>query len=353
LTVEPRGCHVGFHAAVGLAAASIAFLSGLAAAPWSPWLHMALAGLAGGYTFPMLIYLNLATGMASGEPRRGVEGLLACSSIYASFAPPLLALASPGAAAVGVAASGGLSAVYTLMQLGKPRMRWRPFAPLLPAPPAGGFLAGIAALQAGAGVEGVAGLAAAGFTLPMIILVSPATVGSVYGRRSRRAQPLSLPAALTPVLALGLGWEAALKASLALGAVYLALLLPGAPAAARRGGARRYIAFTHASALAGSLPGLAAGGLPLIHFAYLGFAAPHALMHVLVRGGEVPFTVRPRFWPLPSPLLLAAASLARPVEPLASWILALSAFTLAALALASGSPVPPAFRREQDIRFND
>ena len=311
-----------------------------------------MAGFAGGFTFPMLIYINLVTGMAGGEPRRGLEGVLACISIYLSLAPPILALHSPLITSLGVMLSGAASAAYTALQLGRPRMAWRPFAPLLIAPPLGGVAGGLVAMAAGEELVGVASLAAAGFTLPMIMLLSPATVGSVYGVRARTAQPLSLPASASPLLAPALGWEAALRASIFIGLLYLVIILSNAPRVAGSGGARLYIVLSHAAAFTGALPGLLLSGVPLLHSAYLGFAAPHALMHVMVRGGEVPFTVRPRFWPFPSPILLAASALARPLEPLASWLLALSAFLLAMASLANREPVPPAFKREQDIRLN-
>ena len=351
---NPPSCYVGGVAALGMGLAALAFTAGIAAAPWSPSAHVALAGIAGGFTFPGLVYLSLSTSLASGEPRRGLEGLLACTAIIASLTAPLAALAKAELAPLLTLAATLSMLAYTAVQYRRPRLARRDFRYLVPVPALGGMLASLAAMAVGGGVEVLASLLAASFTLPIAIVFSPVTVGSVY-RLERRlrilAQSASLPAALSPLVALALDPLTALELALSSTIIYLAVVLLGAFRKLASPGAPRFVAVTHLSAaagVAGSLAVIVATGridyVTLAHVALLGFAAPHAFMHLLVRGGEVPFTVRRRFWPYPTPALLALASTLRPLEPGYSWILTLAALLFEAAAIAGPDPIPPAFK---------
>ncbi|MCE4611430.1 MAG: hypothetical protein F7B17_05620 [Desulfurococcales archaeon] len=354
-------CYVGGVAAVGMGLAALAFTTGIAIAPWSPGIHVALAGLAGGFTFPGLVYLSLSTSLASGEPRRGLEGLLACTAIIASLLAPLAALLEARLAPALTLTSTLSMLAYTSIQARRPRLAKRDFKRLVPVPALGGTAASIVALIEGGGVEVLASLLAGGFTLPIAIVFSPVTVGSVYRLEPRvrvLAQSASIPAALSPLAAPPLGVSAALELALACSVAYLAVMIAGALGRLFSLGAPGFVAATHISAGVGVVGGLAAitvsGRLDyvtLAHVALLGFAAPHAFMHVLVRGGEVPFTVRRRFWPYPTPAFLALASALRPLEPSYSWILVLSALLVEAAAIASLNPVPPAFKALKGSSF--
>lgn len=353
---KPPGLHVGLLAAVGMAVAAIAFLPGLLLAPWSPRIHIAMAGLAGGYVFPSMVYVTLVTVMASGSPRRGLEALVALLSVaLPGAAPPSLLAGGPLEASIALAAAAAAKLAHAALQLRRPRMRLRDFRHLVPAPPAGLLAASLAAMARGdPGVEEVAAAAFSGFTLPAIALLSPATVSSVYrpGRVGRLAsQHLSLAGIPGGLILYLYGPEAALAAGLAAALLYLAPLLPLAPSRLPAGGAPRYVAASHLSAAAAAAAGLAhtaVSGLDfiaLVHSAYAGFAGPHAVMHVTVRGGEVPLTVKPRFWPIPAPALLAFSAILRPYAPLESWLLAISSVAALLLAIASPSRVPPALRQ--------
>lgn len=355
---RPPGLHVSLLAAVGMAMAATAFALGLVLAPWSPRIHIAMAGLAGGYVFPSMVYVTLVTVMASGLPRRGLEAAIAILSVAAPAAVPLsLVVAGPLEASVVLAFGAAAKLAYAAMQLRRPRMTSRDFKHLVPAPPAGLLTASLAVIARGdPGVEEIAAAAFAGFTMPAIALLSPATVSSVYkpGRVWRLAsQHLSLAGIPGGVILYLYGPEAALAAGLVAGLLYLAPLLHMAPSRLSARGATRYIATSHLSAAVAAVAGLAhlaTSGpdfIALVHSAYAGFAGPHAVMHVTVRGGEVPLTVKPRFWPVAAPTLLALSAILRPYAPPESWLLALSAVATLALAIASPSLVPPSFRQNK------
>ncbi len=305
--------------------------------------------------FPALIFTNVVTSLASGAPRRGAEGLVACATIALLAATPLAPLA------VGVLAASALLVlamaflmVYTVFQIVKPRLAYREYKLALLAPPLGGVAAALSSMVSEGGAEVLAALAVVGFSSPTALVLSPVTVGNVYRIKERwrlLAQLSAYPAALSPLAYLAWGVDGLVAVSVTALSLYLAVM---AVAAARSvsGGARGYIALSHLSAFAGTVGGalaaLYAGSLSDIviyaHVVTLGFLMPHALLHITVRGGEIPFTVKRRFWPYPSPLMVAASSIFRPIEPGTALALVVAALLLEVAAIGGLNPVPPAYR---------
>jgi hypothetical protein len=329
------------------------FLLGVALAPVSPWAHQALAGLAGGFSFPVALTLSVVTSLAGGYPRRGFEAAAAALTLYLAPLAPLAALVSPRLAASAAAAALASYAAYSVVQAREAARRGRAdraLTPLAPIPPASGALAAAWAAAGGWGVVELAAALGALYTLPQVVLLSPLTAGQgIYGRRVRvaAAAVAATPATWAAMAAGGAG--AALAAAGVQASIYAAALLAsGLPRAFAEGGFRGYAAALHLSvppsaALLALHGELGLGVVEALHLLYMGILMPHPLIHATVRGGVLPFTVKPRRWTRAVGLALAASALTRPWAPTASWLLLAAALLAAAALVASPRPKPPAF----------
>ncbi len=353
--------HVGYVMSYILMASALGFLAGLAAAAFDSRVHIILAGLYGGLVFPLAVYTNFLTGLSLGRPREGVEAVIFLISISSLLASPII-LAVVGVRFYALALLSSLSSllIYAVIQISRPRA-WRGVLTLSwLAPPASGAIYTLHLMASGGSEALKAALDSVLYiSIPVPLVMAPQAVGaSIYGLGYPRGVEgflrmlPSLAFPLSTIASLVSGSTAPIAASIA---AYSVLMRPWKALSGRKAISfpRTYLLAVHASSLASALAMIwteYTGSLDLVtlaHLAFIGYLAPHAFLHSLVRGGEIPLTRRPRTW-IPAPAaLLMASSLLRPAYPDLSLIAVLAATILHASILISTDPrdiVPRAFR---------
>ncbi|BAN90624.1 hypothetical protein [Aeropyrum camini] len=346
--------------AYSILAASISIFLGLALAEFNVWSHVMLAGYYAGLLFPMSVYINFYTAAASGAPRPPREYIPLLLALILATAAPI-----PGSTIM-LAMLFLLSQVallyYMALQAEKIRRNTLTRIAAL-APPVSGILASLALLYSDVSslFEAIMILVLA-FSTPVPLLMAPTAVGaSIYGLgpvQGRESIIRLSPALLAVAASIPTVFTMSVKPYLIPLLIYLFVMRPWRPASSllKPGlkAPQAYLLSVHIATLAAIATILfIAGDRDIVeagHAIMIGVIAPHALLHSLVRGGEIPFTRRPRSWtPIP-PLLLAASTPLRLVSREASLALALLALAVHAASLLDPHPkniVPRAFRVER------
>ncbi|WP_148679100.1 hypothetical protein [Aeropyrum pernix] len=352
--------HVGFIMAYSLLAASLSIFLGLALAEFDVVAHAVLAGYYAGLFFPMSVYTNFFTAAASGAPRPAKEYLpLLLAFILAAVAP---LHGSTSTLATLFLLSQAFLLYYMALQAGRFRRdalaRFSALAP--PISGTGASLILLSSSQLGF-LDALMSLTLA-FSTPVPLLMAPMAIGaSIYGLGPARGKEAiirlspaltAIPASILSVLTLSIN-PYLLPLSLYLVVMRPWRIVSELISVRRPKPPQLYLLSVHAATLAAIVSSLILASNSNIveagHAIMIGVIAPHALLHSIVRGGEIPFTRRPRSWtPIP-PLLLAASTPLRFASKEASLALALLALSIHVASILDPHPrniIPRAFRVE-------